>query len=261
MKRNLISIVALTGTLLLAGNVWASPLGQEITISDNESSTNYDWYSDREDNEVEPGMLRSQAWDLEGFFLDGTKLSTVGGFDFVNGVPNYPAFTSGDLFLDVTGDATYGVDGANIRNGYDYVLDLDFGTNSFNVFKIDDNATLLDVANYNRPESSPWKYGSGGTEVVGAGGSIEYIGYADFANNYGEMGLYGGMGKHNAFTVDLSFLLGMNDFTGEFISHFTQGCGNDNLMGQGAPVPEPATMLLFGTGLVGLAGAARRRKK
>lgn len=39
------------------------------------------------------------------------------------------------------------------------------------------------------------------------------------------------------------------------------GFATGNYNGGGSPVPEPTTMLLFGTGLVGLAGVARRKKK
>ncbi len=58
-------------------------------------------------------------------------------------------------------------------------------------------------------------------------------------------------------------------FQGELLSWdvvFTMPQGADydygvNVSGKMAPVPEPATMLLFGTGLAGLAGVVRRKKK
>ena len=65
---------------LMAQNAWAL----NITISDG----NYDsssWNGDYEDNEVEPGMVTGQDWDLEAFVLNGTWLSLIGGYDFING--------------------------------------------------------------------------------------------------------------------------------------------------------------------------------
>ncbi len=254
LKVFLISILAI---FLVAGTSTA----KEITIFDQR--TGGDWHGAVEDQEVEPAMLHGQEWDLEGFFLDGTYLSMVGGYDFVNpttynGIPYLP----GDIFIDVDGDAQYGnfTGPQMFANNYDWVIDVDWGSyepsrsnsstgaGNYSVYMLDGNSDLTPPFSYNDPESSPFQFTHTGETLQASGSFIYQSGLSDFDTGFL------GVDHYSLSGFDLSFLGA--DFN-NFIVHFTMECGNDNLMGMNS-VPEPSTMLLFGACLIGMAAIGRK---
>lgn len=263
----------LTQTFLILASTaaaLATPYGTNITISDkNYAGTG--WYSNREDQETEtnPNTITSQAWDLEGMFLDSQTLTLVGGYDFKNGVlANNKLYRSGDIFVDINGDAKYGQAANGLSGtkgtvansfGWDYVLDLNFVTMTYNVIALTAQSMVnrgTDVAS-----SNPWTYQSGGSAVNGyqnmaltytpnltnaftgfQGDSTNTTGWSTGTNDL-----------HYALSVNLAFLAGQ-----DAIFHYTMECGNDNLMGQ-AHVPDTgSTTVLIGLGLLALGGVRRK---
>jgi hypothetical protein len=240
-----ILLITILGVYLFSGIAFAG----NITIWDNRGY--YGSGQGGEDQETEPGMINSQAWDLEGFFLNGNNLSMVAGWNFRTGVAGY-TYQSGDIFIDTTGNAWYGKDGTPpLHYGYEYVLSVDWVSGTYTAYKLGANSTLTAVQeSYNQIESNPWRLAYGGESVA----SGIFVFEKDLSNTAVE-GFLGGT-HYRVSGFDLGFLSPGT----EFIAHFTMGCGNDNLIGKGTTaVPEPATMLLLGTGLIGLAGFGRKK--
>lgn len=263
-----------------------------ITIADgNGHPTNpTGWYGGtHEDNETEyfPTTPKGQEWDLEGMYVDGTKLTLVGGYNFINGASLSTAPTTilrpGDIFIDVDGDVKYttaqigstplGTSPVANSFGYDYVLKFNYGstaaTTTYSVFSINGSSEVLLPTVV--PSSSPWRYSSGGTGLAGFADQAIQFGLLDsttvgalttFGSGTGSMpsvGLLGYLGNDNHYflSVDLSFLPATSLAT----IHYTMECGNDNLMGQTAIVGVPdhgATAVLM---LLGLAGLVRFRAR
>ena len=236
-------ILALTVFLMVYGNAWGLSLDfdnnwKEITI--------YDGYGSNQDenNETEPYTLSFQDWDLEGMFLSGNSLIIMSGYDFRNGTGNT---TIGDLYF---GD----------KNNFDIDTDSDVT----HVFRFERDHEYIDI--HDSGTIAGYKYNGNGV----GGTSYDDLWYGGYDTSYGT-GSYNAGVMENVPAIwdwdndtDHYFL----EITGNSIlslfadgkyAHIMMSCGNDQLRGQIAPVPEPTTILLSGLGILGI-GVFFRKK-
>jgi hypothetical protein len=207
--------------------------------------------------------LQSPAWDLEGVFLKGNLLTLVGGWNFAAGeVVDSHHYISGNLFIDTNGVLQYGyppgsTSTSNSVYGYEYAIKMNFSNNTYKVYALDGNSTFNLVSGGPNPQatgSNPFTLNPVSEPVVANGSLVQAPLTAAEKADTGVLDWNGNNTHYKLTGFDLSFLPQKTTF----ITHFTQTCGNDSLMGQGTTVPVPGSLLLMASGLIGLLGLVRR---
>jgi len=235
-----IDLTSAVSKYYLNNNTPTGPTVDTITEDNADQSSGVNTY-------VGPGYTHNgNTYDVEAIYFDNDAeygyiaiISGVAPLAVHNSGDHQPGYKAGDIGISLTGgsgDYEYGI---NINNDYE-------GGYS--------SAQLMSVTDWARvgffPDADPWKINSGS-----AAGSAEafYTGYTEeYDSTY-----------NGHYVLEVAFFLedlGLS-FGDELTIHWTMECGNDylDLVATVDPIPEPATMVLFGTGLIGIAGIGRKK--